>query len=380
MNDFIKIMEKVWDGEQLPDPDLDAVSRWILSSEGREEFDSYLKGRREEYRNDRTIDCGETLRMIHLRKDSRAKAKRRRLIRRGGWVAASVILAVTGAYLFIPRSVDDATHAVYASSVPGGKMALLSLSDGRTIEVGDSEEWYTDGSGTTIKVGGGEVVYDKSSQAEQSAFHEIFIPTGGEYKLTLNDGSRVWLNSQTRLHYPMAFSDGERRVRLTGEAYFEVMPDNNRPFIVETEGQELTVLGTEFNISAYSDDPFVRTALAHGSVKIVTGHGAEVTLEPGKQAYLNKGTGEVRVHDADIEGILAWRDGFITIDDNTVEQVMRKLSRYYGVEYEISAKIPPSMVFRGIIPKYDIATTLEKLSMISNLKIRLDGNTVKVTE
>jgi ferric-dicitrate binding protein FerR (iron transport regulator) len=265
--------------------------------------------------------------------------------------------------------------------------ATLTLADGKVIVIDDYCGAFVEEQGRAIKIGQGNLEYTTDGESgqpsgeTQSVFHEISIPVGSDYRITLSDGSVVWLNSGTRLRYPMTFPSGERRLALAaGEAYFEVEADAARPFVVESRWQSVTVLGTSFNLSAYPDDGNVVTTLSEGSVRIDAADGRQVTLEPGQQARLDMASGRVSLQRVDAWQVAEWRNGYIVIEDLTLEQVMERISRWSGMEYRIAADVPRDIVFRGILRKYDLATTLEKFGMISNLKVELDGNIVTVRQ
>ena len=377
---FFQIVNKVWGDEYITDAELELLLQWLLSRAGQKQFEDGIEENWEVFRNERVYDYDETLRKIHARKNEQERFRRRSFLRRSRWAAAAAIAAAAIITFFMFPEKDAPQFIVYDGVFGSPNKAVLTLSDGSSIVMDDYAGDFVEENGAMIKIAQGELEYNESPEDNRAvAFHEIFIPVSSEYKLTLSDGSVVWLNSDTRLRYPMNFPHDERRVILIGgEAYFEVAQDASRPFIVEADGQSITVLGTRFNIFAYPTENQVITTLAEGSVRITADGGGETLLAPGQEARLDKATGQMSVRTADIGQTLAWKDGFIVVEDQTLEQVMQKLSRWYGVEYRIVSDVPRNIVFRGIIPKYELGNTLARLEKISNLKIRMDGNVIDV--
>lgn len=364
----------------MTNDELNALNEWLRSEEGRRTFENEVQDRLNLHSGesipepDHTLD--RTLAKIYARsiKGPKRNNTLRRYVRWSAAAAAVVIGIVTT--LFTLSDKDIGTLAVHGQSGSPNK-TVLTLSDGRRIVVDEYEDDLLSENGSVIRLGKGELEYDRSGQLYADAFHEIHIPAGGEYKLKLHDGTTIWLNSQTHVRYPMYFGQDERRLYLEGEAYFEVAHDSDRPFIVETGGQSITVLGTEFNVSAYPDESNVITTLASGSVSVSSGSD-HALLVPGQQALLDKASGNFSVYKVDISNIVAWKDGYIVIEELTLEQIMNKLSRWYGVEYTIDEGVARERKFRGVIPKNEIEDTLEKLEMISNLKLQLHQDVIRV--
>lgn len=198
----------------------------------------------------------------------------------------------------------------------------------------------------------------KTSSKEKAASKNIeelnmVVPRGGEFKIVLEDSTIVWLNSESTLRYPENFTATERRVHVSGEAYFEVRKDSSRPFYVESDGQEIRVYGTTFNVRSYSDEEASFTTLQTGSIALTTGRGAtaEVFLKPGKQAILDRGDSEVKMRDVDSELVTSWRHGYFVFEDQTLLNIMRDLSRWYDFKFEIADKELEDDIFMGSFPR-----------------------------
>jgi ferric-dicitrate binding protein FerR (iron transport regulator) len=164
--------------------------------------------------------------------------------------------------------------------------------------------------------------------------NKLFIPRGGQYQLILPDGTKVWLNSETTLTYPTQFSGNERKVKLIGEAYFEVAKNVERPFIVDSEGMDIKVLGTQFNVSSYKGASEISTTLIEGAVEVIQEKG-NIKLVSGQQAYKKEGQEGFEKRYVNVDNISSWKDGYFSFDYQTLEEVMANISRWYNIEYDI---------------------------------------------
>ena len=267
----------------------------------------------------------------------------------------------------------------------------------------------TDGSGTIVASGSGIMLYGAAEEIhspeylgfnallnveaeevqEKTAVAELFqvystlsVPNGNMYDLTLADGSRVWLNSASQLKFPSTFMGGERRVYLEGEAYFDVAHDPDKPFIVETIKQELKVLGTEFNISAYREDPAAVTTLVEGRVTLKSlGNNAEIVLEPGQQACLDSETAAFKTREVDTNDIILWKTGVFVFEGVTLDQAMRKISRWYGIEYSFENEEAKKLILRGSMPvQVDITAVLSLLEASGRVKFDVTDNKINIRQ
>lgn len=280
--------------------------------------------------------------------------------------ALTGILAAT-VFLYRPATHKDQPAAVAAVSqnIPaGGNKAVLTLANGKEIMLSDA------GAGDIVKQAGlriyktatGEIVYEATAtgNASDTGINRIATPRGGQYSVVLQDGSKVWLNAASTLSYPVNFSAGERRVTLQGEAYFEVAKNADRAFKVITATQTVEVLGTHFNVDAYSDNALVRTTLLEGSVKVVTAPGTQLMLKPGEQARLNNQTGALQKSNVSEEDVIAWKNGYFIFNDTWLSDVLLQLSRWYDVQVDLSTV--PRIRYSGTIPRRK--TLQEVLAML----------------
>lgn len=266
----------------------------------------------------------------------------------------SFLVLSTGIYSYLKK--ENYFKELELSSMsrdiaPGGNKATLTLSDGTVLLLDQIEEGeiYQNNNLSIRKTKDGEIEYLTSASLssnsnQQAIYNQINTPRGGQYQVTLPDGSKVWLNASTTLKYPTCFSSVERTVELNGEAYFEVAK-SSVPFYVNTQDQRIQVLGTQFNVNAYAEELGTRTTLLEGSVKLVSikkekGGNHDIILKPGEEALLVKDKG-IQVSKVNVTQAIAWKNGFFHFEGADLESVMRELSRWYGVEVE----------FEGVIPK-----------------------------
>lgn len=276
-------------------------------------------------------------------------------------VAASVILVV-GLLVFKPFSGKKMDNNNSITTIPndispGGNKAVLTLSDGRKLILDSAVDGTVTTQGNTnITKSDGQLEYVNAATNSELLYNTISTPKGGQYRLTLSDGSKVWLNAASSIYYPVAFTGKERTVIITGEVYFEVAKNIAKPFKVKINDAVVEVLGTAFNVNAYANEPVVSTTLAEGSIKFTKG-AANVVLKPGQEAQLNE-QGQIQTLAANLEEKLAWKEGHFLFKDAPIESIMRQVERWYDAEIvykdkpadhfnmELSRNIPVSRVLR----------------------------------
>ena len=265
------------------------------------------------------------------------------------YLAAAALLFLVGSVFFY-RAYQNMEQAATQAQVaqadiqPGRTQAVLTLDNGKTVELGADQ---------TINLKA-IAQAQKSADGEQTAPNTLSTPRGGEFKITLEDGTEVWLNAETTLRYPETFDGDERRVEVSGEAYFKVAKNAEKPFYVVSGGQEVRVLGTEFNVHAYNDEPAIFTTLVEGSIalKPVSGNGSELMLTPGSQSVFTRSDASARVRKVDTDVVTSWRSGVFVFENQNLEQIMRTLSRWYNFEYEFADTKVAQTEFMGSIPRY----------------------------
>ena len=269
--------------------------------------------------------------------------------------------------------------------VPGGNKAVLTLANGKKINLTDVNiGTLAEQSNVQIaKIADGQLVYNVLSDQkviddQMNQNNTIETPRGGRYQMRLPDGTNVWLNSASRLTFPSSFSSlSKRKVELSGEAYFEVAKDKSRPFVVKTILQEVEVLGTHFNISSYEDESSVKTTLIEGSVKIVSKNGSDKILKPGQQSVLTADNITVE-NISEGQQALAWKNDQFVFESNDIQYVMRMISRWYNVEVEYVGTIPENR-FGGAISKFEnISEVLKSLESTGRVKFKIEGRRILV--
>lgn len=264
---------------------------------------------------------------------------------------------------------------------PGGNKAILTLADGSTILLDSANTGTLSQQGGTkvIKLNSGRVAYEAPNKnAGETVYNTISTPKGGTYEILLPDGTRVWLNALSSLRFPTSFAGKERKVEITGEAYFEVAKNKVMPFKVATGNMETEVFGTHFNIMAYGDEQTINTTLLEGSVK-VSSNGKSVLLSPDQQARLTKNSNDLTMEkDVDAEAEIAWKTGFFHFNDADISAVMRQLSRWYDVEISYSGNIPTDRITGKMSRNFTLSKVLKVLEL-SDVHYKIEGKKIIVT-
>lgn len=302
-----------------------------------------------------------------------SRLKRPRNVRRlaAASVAAALLLAVVT--LFPEKPVP-------AGNTVSGAVELV-LPDGRVIDIGAEERQPDEIPNYAIKPDALVQVADAATDGPQTPdyLHTLKIGTGRFFRVVLSDSTVVWLNSESEIHYPGHFGADERRVRLSGEAYFEVAHDPGKPFSIDFDGGSVTVLGTKFNVSAYANDPQVFTTLAEGSVKVTTTGGEETLLLPDQQCVLEKSSGTVRVEAVDAADYKAWVDGRFVFRSKPMADIMRQLQRWYGVEVEYADDTIMDYQFYGAFMRTsDLGNLLRAIELAVGVETRWSDNKIVI--
>jgi len=309
--------------------------------------------------------------------------------RTGGWLriaAAAVIILVAGVaavyQLQHPTKKDTITSLPVQQAqydvLPGTAGAILTLSNGKQIVLDST------GNSTLLTQGNtkllnerGRLSYNQSDTVSNDVVYNTMTTTKGkQYQLQLSDGSKIWLNAASSVTYPTAFSGNERKISITGEAYFEIAHDAKKPFTVSTNGMEIQVLGTHFNVNAYDDEENTSTTLLEGSVKIINQH-TTALLTPGQQLQLNR-NGKIKlVSDADVQEAVAWKDGLFVMKKAGIASIMRQISRWYDVEISYTDGIPPGRISGDIPRNMNLSKVLEVMEL-SGVHFTTTGKKVEV--
>jgi ferric-dicitrate binding protein FerR (iron transport regulator) len=313
---------------------------------------------------------------LHLQEEAPAPRRRWKQL-----AAAAVVLLCLGTGLYYLSIVPGRQRGVtetpsVAGQVnefkPGGNRATLTLSSGQQIVLTAAQngKLAEDASVAISKTADGELVYDRPKQAAEGALvmNTLSSPRGGQYHLTLSDGTKVWLNAASSITYPVAFNRQERSVTVSGEAYFEVARRDGVPFKVHTVKQEIAVLGTHFNVKAYPDDPDISTTLLSGSVKVTnTASGTAGVLKPGQQARTLSSGGQLDIRPVHAEDVISWKNGYFLFDDQDISSIMKIISRWYDVDIEYKGPLSNER-FGGTFSRAsnmpEILTNLERIGHV----------------
>ena len=320
---------------------------------------------------------------LYLEKSIYDRKSRRMTLR---WsIAASIILLVG---LFVGRTIsgvrDIHEEQELAKSVmqPGTSKAILMMADGTEVvlEQGQNLNILLN-ERVRVATSSQGIVYEEHGKGMVTEeYNKLTTPVGGEYSLVLSDGTKVFLNADSELKYPVEFSDGKRIVDLKGEAYFEVHKDSLRPFIVRMNGAEVTVLGTSFNVNTYGDDGQIYTTLVNGSVRVASmKNKQEEILKPGMQSVMNVQSGLLTVRKVDVEPYVAWREGRFVFRAMTLDLIMRQLQRWYDFEVFYQNSELKDYEFRGVIKRdMDLDKVLSVIKATTNVDFEVKGKVITI--
>lgn len=370
----------------LTENEHDELDEWVNESDHNMQLFEDLTDEKNLFANLEWMDKVQTERSYQLMQQKGAfNIPSKRIYNRKVWLLAAsviVLLSVFFVYKYTLNkrsSIEDIVIVDTTLLKPGGKHATLVLGDGKVIDLSYAKTGVIqDGSGSLVsKTADGELVYAKDSLSSHvAAFHTLSTPVGGQYQVTLPDGTKVWLNAATSIKYPPAFGDTERKVELTGEAYFEVAKNQQKPFIVLLEDSTtIIVTGTHFNIHSYNNEKEQQVTLLEGSVT-VSNAGNITKLEPGTQALIkDKEIAKRNVPDA--EEVTGWKDGLFVFRDATIESIMMQIARWYDARIVYKAKT--KQLFNAtILRKEPLVKILKLLELNGYVHFKTENKTIYV--
>lgn len=302
-----------------------------------------------------------------------------------GSVAASLIIVFSiGMLLRLNRNIESRQQIVRFKDITtqGKPSAVLTLSSGEKIQLGEFENKIVkEKNSTTINIDStNSIKYDDSKVSEEKiVYNTVTVPKSGEYSLVLSDGSRIWLNSETIIRYPVKFFGKTREVFLSGEAYFDVKKDSTRPFIVHNEKADVKVIGTSFNVMSYKEEKKAEITLVSGKVEVSKGNDVKMIL-PGEQAKVDKRIEGIKINKVDIRYYTAWRDGKFYFDNTNLNELTRKLSRWYNVEFFFEDNSLRELRFSGAVTKYrSIDYLLNLIKKTNNIDFKIKGKAIWIS-
>ena len=321
------------------------------------------------------------------------QVNRRRLKLWPSIAAAAAVLLVVGLSIFFyisyyaPRHLEGsaAMRDLVNDIKPGGNKAYLVLSNGKRLSLTDAAngELAKEAGVEITKTADGQVIYaprhpefsSGSRTSYSNALNTIETPRGGQYQIRLPDGSKVWLNAASKLIYPVSFNGrGQRVVELSGEAYFEIFKNKLQPFVVKSKNQEVTVLGTHFNINSYTDEGSVKTTLLEGSVEV-----NEAVLKPGEQALLQNNV--IKIAEVNTSEVVAWKNGDFVFKTQDFRTIMRQIARWYDVDIIYDPSAPADVPLGGQISRSkNISAILKIIEATGDVQFKIEGRRITVTK
>lgn len=304
------------------------------------------------------------------------------------YAAAAVLITAAGLAFYLSSKPEPDNRVVQHREAitpaapeiqPGGNKARLTLADGSVVTLDSLQNGIVAKQGgiDVVKLANGELAYQSTEgQVTPAGFNTIVIPRGGKYRLTLPDGSKVWMNAESTLRYPTSFNGKTRNVELTGEAYFEIAKNPNQPFRIDVRDQQIEVLGTHFNVMAYANEASIATTLVEGSVKI-NSPSMNLTLKPGQQAQQGSSGSLKLVEGVDLQQVLAWKDDYFQLNGDRLDRLMRQLERWYDVAVYYEGPVPERK-FGGKISRSSQLKDVLKALEWSDIKFRVRGKTITV--
>ncbi|WP_294142791.1 FecR family protein [uncultured Sanguibacteroides sp.] len=326
----------------------------------------------------------------HLRQSIQKQKNRYLTIR---WSVAASVLLVIG--LFASQIINHlkekesvAARTSIAAITPGEVKAQLILSDGKVAKLKSTNQRVDAPLVQGIKndsllgLSYRQVQINDMNLIETEIQNTLVVPTGGFYPLELSDGTRVWLNSESELRFPVKFLSDKREVTLKGEAYFTVKKDSTKPFIVHVKDASVEVLGTTFNINTYGDDENIYTTLVNGSVKFISEKNKqEVILKPGMQSVMNTRTGNTGVRQVNVQDYISWKEGRFVFHSMTLESIMQQLRRWYDIEIFYQNPEIKQYEFRGVINRdMDLNKVLNIISETTNITFNINNRTITISK
>lgn len=374
---YLELAEKWLNGSITPEEELE-YAEWYNRHHPDEvlELEPHYASSRDEHRL-------KMLQQINARRKHKPTLRRRPLK-----AAAVILLLITGAGIFwffnqhktSAPIVSHKAQPVKNDIMPGKSGAILQLADGRTIilDTASNGNLASSSAANVIKSSRAlSFLVRNGGQPALPEFNTLVTPRGRQQELQLADGTRVWLNAQSSIRFPSTFPGSTREVTITGEAYFEVAKNTQKPFIVHVNNSLIEVLGTHFNVMAYNNEPAMATTLLEGAIAFHSNN-QNLTLRPGQQSRLLSNGKLVLIPDADTDLAVAWKNGLQAFDQADLKTIMRQVGRWYDVDIEFVGDLPPR-TFSGGIPRSANLSQLLQLFKATNIHFKIDAENKKLT-
>jgi transmembrane sensor len=370
------LIQKYQEGT-VTEKEKEILTRWLIQLDA-DDFDL----------TENELQIKQQLSLAALRDKLQPSVQAPKVLRLSLWIkaVAAMLVIAGGLYLYTkPQHKPAKTNTLVKNDLPPGtNKAVLTLSNGSKINLNAA------GNGVLAKQGNisvekydkGKVTYtaNNNNAVVKPVFNTITTPKGGQYQVVLPDGTKAWLNAASYITFPTVFEAGKRDVEIGGEVYFEVAKNKEKPFSVTCAGQKLTVLGTHFNVNAYTEEAVIKTTLLEGSVKISNG-ADNVVLKPGQQSLITAGSeNKIQVSSSvDLDEVVAWKNGFFQFNRADIRTIMNQISRWYNVDIEVSGKLPDGH-YRGNISRNVNLSKVLKVMELSGIHFTIEGRKIIVKQ
>lgn len=362
--------------QTLTEEEKDELDEWILASDEN----MILFEKMTDEKN--VAQAAEWFRQMDVEKDL-AETKSKISVRKPQrlWqyaVAASIVIATGAGIYFYQNSITQKNKSEVAAQnqdiMPGSNKATLTLADGKVIELGKTGDDTTINGHAKILRKDGQLIYKPDTTENVVVYNTLTVPRKGQYKLILPDGSKVWLNSESSIKYPVSFPGKERRVFVTGETFFEVAKDKTKPFRVVAGDITVEALGTQFNVNAYTNEPFFSATLIEGSIRVSKGSAVKI-LKPSQQAQLTNA--EFKIVDTDNDDAIAWKNNQFKFTNTSIDEIMRQIARWYDAEIKYQDNV--ALHLNGTIGRdVPVSKLLNILEATNQVHFKIEGKKIIV--
>jgi len=384
------LLEQYSEGKASGD-EVEEMFSLLKSSEGEELFKDFIAVIERKKDNDISLHQQDWNRMWDVIQSTAAGSRASVFsLTRVKMAAAVLVFIIAGIVVFFIGkkntaianvSVSKNNHPYKDDITPGGNKATLTLSDGTTIVLDSMQNGSLTEQGNTkiVKLNTGQLAYNTDNKKPgEILYNTISTPKGGQYQVVLSDSTNVWLNAASSLHFPASFAGKERTVELTGEGYFEVAKNRSMPFHVKVNGMDVLVTGTHFNVMAYTNEENIKTTLLEGKVKVTPVNGTQQDLEPGRQAIMSNKSHDIKMTSADIDQVMAWKNGNFHFRETNIREVMRQAERWYNVDVEYRTN-RSDQDYTGVIPRMQNASALlQTLELTGTVHFQIEGKKIIV--
>lgn len=314
---------------------------------------------------------------LRRRQQDKIRSKKRIMY----WSAAACLVLSISINLLLPKNGQETVSVITQTTVlPGESRAILTLGNGQQMQLNAGiTDTLLQNEGATANISQGTISYSAAEKTVHTEWNTLQVPRKGEFFISLSDGTKVWLNSESRLCYPVAFEGTERRVRLEGEAYFDVSENKSKPFIVEIGKVEVRVLGTAFNLRAYGDEPGLYATLERGRIELNADH-QKLRLNPNEQGIIDRSSGNMLKQAVNVALYTGWKDGRFIFENKSLEEMMKTLERWYDIKVFFKDQAAREVKFSGNLKRYEnFEKVTELLEMTKLAQFEIKGNVVFIS-